>query len=63
LRLVADGRMTELVDYLGAEIERLARAGAGCALLAANTPHVVFDELRARSPRSPRIEPADGALA
>jgi aspartate racemase len=37
-------------DYLGAEIERLARAGAGCALLAANTPHVVFDELRARSP-------------
>jgi aspartate racemase len=50
LRLVADGRMTELVDYLGAEIERLARAGAGCALLAANTPHVVFDELRARSP-------------
>lgn len=50
LRLVADGRLTELVDYLGAEIERLARAGAGCALLAANTPHVVFDELRARSP-------------
>jgi hypothetical protein len=33
LRLVADGRMTELVDYLGAEIERLARAGAGCGLL------------------------------
>jgi len=50
LRLVADGRMKELVDYLGAEIERLARAGAGCALLASNTPHVVFDELRAHSP-------------
>jgi aspartate racemase len=50
LRLVADGRMKELVDYLGAEIERLARAGAGCALLASNTPHIVFDELRARSP-------------
>jgi aspartate racemase len=50
LRLVEDGQMAQLVDYLGAEIERLARAGAGCALLAANTPHVVFDELRARSP-------------
>lgn len=50
LQLVADGRTTELVDYLGAEIERLARAGAGCALLASNTPHVVFDELRSRSP-------------
>jgi aspartate racemase len=50
LRLVEDGRLAELVDFLGEEIERLARAGAGCALLAANTPHVVFDELRARSP-------------
>ena len=44
------GGMGELVDWLAAEIDRLARAGAGCALLAANTPHVVFDELRARSP-------------
>jgi aspartate racemase len=50
LRLVADGRMNELVDYLGVEIERLALAGVGCALLASNTPHIVFDELRARSP-------------
>jgi aspartate racemase len=50
LGLIGDGRMGELVDWLAAEIDRLARAGAGCALLAANTPHVVFDELRARSP-------------
>jgi aspartate racemase len=50
LQLVADRRTTELVDYLVAEIERLARAGAGCAVLASNTPHVVFDELRERSP-------------
>jgi aspartate racemase len=49
LGLIGDGRMGELIDWLAAEIDRLARAGAGCALLAANTPHVVFDELRARS--------------
>ena len=33
-----------------AEIERLARAGAGVALLAANSPHIVFDEVQRRSP-------------
>lgn len=49
LGLIGDGRMAELVDWLSEEIERLARAGSGCALLASNTPHVVFDELRARS--------------
>jgi aspartate racemase len=49
LGLIGDGRMGELVDWLTEEIDRLVRAGAGCALLAANTPHIVFDELRARS--------------
>ena len=34
----------------GAELERLARAGAGVALIAANSPHVVFDEVQRRSP-------------
>jgi aspartate racemase len=37
-------------NYLGGEIERLARAGADFGVLAANTPHIVFDELRRRSP-------------
>jgi len=32
------------------ELERLARAGAAVALLAANSPHVVFDEVQRRSP-------------
>ncbi len=49
LNLIGDGRMGELVDWLADEIDRLVRAGAGSALLASNTPHVVFDELRARS--------------
>jgi len=36
--------------YLAAELWRLARAGADFGLLAANTPHLVFDELRRQSP-------------
>ncbi len=36
------------VDYLAREIERLAAAGADFALVAANTPHLVFDELQQR---------------
>lgn len=39
-----------LVDYLHASVARLARAGCDFAALAANTPHLVFDELQARSP-------------
>jgi aspartate racemase len=49
LRLVATDH-AGLVDYLAAELERLARAGATFAALASNTPHVVFDELQRRSP-------------
>jgi aspartate racemase len=37
-------------EYLAAEVERLARAGVAIGLLAANTPHIVFDEVQARSP-------------
>jgi aspartate racemase len=37
-------------NYLAGEIDRLARAGADFGALAANTPHIVFDELRRRSP-------------
>lgn len=39
-----------LVDYLGDSVERLYRAGCTFAAMAANTPHIVFDELSARSP-------------
>ena len=39
-----------LVEYLSASLRRLAGAGADFAAMAANTPHVVFDELVARSP-------------
>jgi aspartate racemase len=39
-----------LVEYLAASLGRLAAAGADFAAMAANTPHVVFDELVERSP-------------
>jgi len=41
--------LAALTDYLADSIERLVRAGAEVALLAANTPHIVFDEVQARS--------------
>ena len=37
-----------IVEYLASEIDRLARAGADFALIAANTPHLVFDEVQQR---------------
>jgi aspartate racemase len=39
-----------LTDYLLSSIEHLAAAGADFAAMAANTPHIVFDELQRRSP-------------
>jgi aspartate racemase len=50
LDLIGHGKLQEVALYLGEEIEKLARAGAGFALLAANTPHLVFESLRASSP-------------
>ena len=47
--LVTAGELAQMADYLVAEVERLARGGAGLALIAANTPHLVFDEVRSRS--------------
>jgi aspartate racemase len=37
-------------EYLSVEVQRLARAGADFGLVAANTPHIVFDEVSSRSP-------------
>jgi aspartate racemase len=40
----------QMTEFLGTEIQKLARAGAECGLVAANTPHMVFDEIRRQSP-------------
>jgi aspartate racemase len=39
-----------LVEYLLASLRRLAGAGVDFAAISANTPHIVFDHLAARSP-------------
>jgi aspartate racemase len=49
LHLVATDRPA-LTEYLLASLGRLAGAGVDFAAISANTPHIVFDELAARSP-------------
>jgi aspartate racemase len=39
-----------VADYMCTEIRRLAAAGAEVALIAANTPHVCFEQIQRRSP-------------
>lgn len=43
------GELEELARYLVAAVELLACAGANFAFIAANTPHLVFDEVQRRS--------------
>ncbi len=48
LRLVSTDRPA-LIEYLLASLQRLAGAGVDFAVMTANTPHIVFDDLVARS--------------
>jgi aspartate racemase len=50
IALLDTGRLDALADYLGSGLDPLVRAGADFAFMAANTPHLVFDELQRRSP-------------
>src|SRR5947209_5898074 len=50
LGLISAGELREASVYLGKEIEKLSKAGASFGLIAANTPHIVFDDLQAASP-------------
>jgi aspartate racemase len=43
-------QFAEVADLLVAEVKRLESAGAGCAAIGANSPHIVFDEVQRRSP-------------
>lgn len=43
-------RYEELAEYLLTAIRNLAAAGADFAALSANTPHIVFDRVKQRSP-------------
>ena len=42
--------LTGMADYLLEGIGKLARAGADFGLIAANTPHIVFDDIAPKSP-------------
>lgn len=46
---IAANDLPATIEYLVAEVGRLAAAGAEIGLLAANTPHVVFEDVRRRS--------------
>src|SRR5256885_8406742 len=39
-----------MTTFLLSEIEKLPRAGAQFGIIAANTPHIVFDEVRTKAP-------------
>jgi aspartate racemase len=50
LAQIGAGQLDDVTEYLLSSINCLAAAGAQLALLASNTPHVVFPALRKRSP-------------
>jgi aspartate racemase len=50
LGALTQGDLETVTGMMVSELERLERAGAGVALLAANSPHVVFDRVQRRSP-------------
>ena len=50
IELITRNELAAVTEYLLEALGKLARAGADFAVLASNTPHIVFDELRARSP-------------
>jgi len=50
LTLVSRRDWNSLIYLLVAKIKALHRAGADFAVISANTPHIVFDEVQARSP-------------
>lgn len=50
LELVGKREWNHLIYLLVAKIKALQKAGADFAVISANTPHVVFDEVQAKSP-------------
>src|SRR5512146_168755 len=49
LGLIGANEMNAVTDYLVGEVNKLAKAGAEFGLMAANTPHIVFNEIRERA--------------
>lgn len=49
LGMIGENQLAEVTEYLVEEVRKLANAGADFGLLAANTPHIVFDEINRQS--------------
>jgi len=47
--MMLKGETAGVAHYLSEAVETLTKAGADIAIIAANTPHVAFDEVQARS--------------
>jgi aspartate racemase len=50
LDLIGENRLDEVTEYLIVEIGKLAAAGAAFAVMASNTPHIVFNRIEKVSP-------------
>ena len=50
LELIEKNELANVTEFLLLEIERLLKAGADFALLASNTPHIVFNQISGLSP-------------
>src|SRR5438876_6717851 len=50
LDFMAANDLAGMADYLLEAIGKLARAGADFGIISANTPHIVFDDVAAKSP-------------
>jgi aspartate racemase len=50
LALLGANHLSELTEYIVPEVMRLNGAGAEFGFLAANSPHIVFDDISRRSP-------------
>lgn len=46
LGMIGNKDFSGVSQYLAGEVNKLAGAGAGIGLMASNTPHIVFDEVR-----------------
>lgn len=50
LDLIGANELAGVTEYLVSEVWKLAHAGADFGLLAANTPHIVFEDIQRQSP-------------
>jgi aspartate racemase len=50
VNLITANELDQAADHLVSELQKLTRAGADFGVIAAGTPHIVFDQVRLRSP-------------